>query len=56
MKAQSYRFGKHQFTPAEAKAWLKAHNIDYISFEPASDTAKQETIANIAKELARNIV
>ncbi|HDZ76960.1 MAG TPA: hypothetical protein ENH41_02625 [Candidatus Omnitrophica bacterium] len=36
MTAQSYRFGKHQFSVEQAKAWLKKHNIKYISFEPAT--------------------
>lgn len=33
--AQSYRFPKSKFTVAEAKKWLKDHNISYTSFEPA---------------------
>lgn len=32
---QAYRFNKNQFTPAQAKAWLKDHDISYISFEEA---------------------
>lgn len=34
--AQAYRFKKSQHTAAEAKAWLRSHNISYISFEAAS--------------------
>lgn len=59
MKTQSYRFGKHQFSPEEAKAWLKKHNISYISFEPAR-TGEQETrkdvINRITKELSGAII
>jgi hypothetical protein len=36
MTAQAYRFDKTVFTVAEAKAWLKKNDIEYISFEPAS--------------------
>lgn len=35
--AQSYRFKKDKFTPEQAKAWLNKHNINYISFEKASE-------------------
>lgn len=55
MKTQSYRFGKHQFTPQEAKAWLKSKNISYITFEPAS-TEKQEGINKIIKGLSETII
>lgn len=40
---QAYRFKKDKFTVAEAKKWLKDHDVKYISFEPASgsdDSAK----------------
>lgn len=33
--AQAYRFPKSKFTVAEAKKWLKDHDISYTSFEPA---------------------
>lgn len=33
---QAYRFKKSKFTAAEAKKWLKDHNIKYMSFEAAS--------------------
>ena len=55
MQAQSYRFGKSQFTPEEAKAWLKSHKISYISFEPAqtsNEVAHKEGINKITKELS----
>lgn len=60
MKTQAYRFGKNQFTPEEAKAWLKKHNISYISFEPARTPDTQETrkdvINRITKELSGAII
>lgn len=34
---QSYRFKKATFTAAEARAWLKEHDIHYTLFEAASD-------------------
>ncbi|MHA1302125.1 MAG: hypothetical protein ACTSPI_00285 [Candidatus Heimdallarchaeaceae archaeon] len=33
---QSYRFKKSNFTAAEAKKWLKDHDVKYTLFEPAS--------------------
>jgi len=60
MKAQSYRFGKNQFTPEEAKAWLKSHKISYISFEPASASnapeARKDVINRITKEISGAII
>ena len=60
MKTQSYRFGKSQFTPQEAKDWLKSKNISYVSFEPASIPGKQEErkeiINRITKELSNAII
>lgn len=40
--AQAYRFPKSRFTVAEAKAWLKEHNISYISFEPVGPSASSD--------------
>jgi len=34
---QSYRFDKTKFTVSEAKAWLKEHDVKYLSFEAASE-------------------
>ena len=34
---QAYRFAKAKFTAAEAKAWLKAHDVKWILFEPAKE-------------------
>jgi len=59
MHAQSYRFSKHQFTSEEAKAWLKKHNISYISFEPASSgeqETRKEIIGRITKELSGALI
>lgn len=33
---QAYRFDKSKFTAAEARNWLKEHNIKYSTFEAAS--------------------
>ena len=30
---QAYRFSKDKFTAAEAKAWLKSHDVKWIMFE-----------------------
>lgn len=38
MTIQTYRFDSSKFTPLEAKQWLKDHNIDYISFEEATNS------------------
>jgi hypothetical protein len=37
---QSYRFHIKHFTAAQAKKWLRDHNINYISFEAASGKKK----------------
>ena len=36
---QAYRFEKDKFTEEQAKAWLKEHDIKYISFEAAINNA-----------------
>jgi len=41
-EAQAYRFPKDKFTVAEAKKWLKDHDIKYIDFEPASEDKAAE--------------
>jgi hypothetical protein len=33
---QAYRFDKTKLTPAQARAWMKAHDLKYILFEVAS--------------------
>ena len=38
MVTQAYRFVKSKFTPEQAKAWLKEHDIKYILFENAGET------------------
>jgi hypothetical protein len=35
MVTQAYRFDKDQFTAAQARAWLKDHDIKFMDFEPA---------------------
>lgn len=37
---QAYRFDKDKFTAAEAKKWLKDHDIKYLSFEAAKKVEK----------------
>jgi len=37
-KDQAYRFPADKFSVAEAKSWLKEHGINYISFEPATES------------------
>lgn len=34
---QTYRFAKEKFTAAQAREWLKEHNITVKSFEPAEE-------------------
>lgn len=41
---QAYRFDKEKFTAAEAKKWLKDHDVDYIEFEAASDKSSNNEI------------
>jgi ATP-dependent protease ClpP protease subunit len=47
MVTQTYRFDASKFTVAEAKAWLKDNNVDYISFEPASENKNMEAVLKI---------
>jgi hypothetical protein len=35
-ETQAYRFAKDKFTAAEARKWLKEHDIDFIKFEKAT--------------------
>jgi len=42
-KTQAYRFPKSKFTAAQAKAWLKEHDVKNISFEEASGNEKANT-------------
>lgn len=41
MTAQSYRFAKDKFTPAEARAWCKDHGIKILLFEEAAEAEAQ---------------
>ena len=45
MTVQAYRFSVNNFTPEEAKKWLKDHDVSYIKFEAAS---KPEAIVSDA--------
>lgn len=44
LTAQSYRFDSKTFTAAEAKAWLKEHDVEYTSFEPATDKEQKPPV------------
>lgn len=38
---QSYRFDKSKFTPSQARAWCKSHDVKVKLFEPAEDVKMQ---------------
>jgi ATP-dependent Clp protease protease subunit len=38
MVEQAYRFDAEKFTAKQARKWCKDHDIDYISFEPATNS------------------
>lgn len=40
MVTQAYRFDKDKFTPAQARAWLKDHDVEFMTFEP-TEPAKE---------------
>jgi hypothetical protein len=46
MVTQSYRFSKDKFTADEAKAWLKDHKVNYISFETAISKNQEQIVTN----------
>ncbi len=48
MTAQAYRFARSKFTPEEARAWLKEHDVKYISFEEASNEEMDRWIRKAA--------
>ena len=48
--AQAYRFKKSVFTAAQARAWLKEHNIKYISFEAASGSQRVQAFITLISE------
>lgn len=50
MTTQAYRFKSDKFTAEEAKKWLKDHKIDYISFEPASESDMKNEYMNLRIE------
>lgn len=43
-EAQTYRFPKSKFTAAQAKTWLKDHDVKYILFEPATESKKKRFV------------
>lgn len=52
MTAQAYRFAADKFTPQEAKAWMKDHKIEYMTFEEAK---KPDTMQSIHSSLAEKL-
>jgi len=55
-KIQTYRFDKKKFTVAEAKKWLKDHDIKFISFEPATEGASLQSNEMEYKTFPFNII
>jgi len=47
MTIQAYRFDANKFTVAEAKKWLKDHDIKYISFEPAEEEEPKQRATSL---------
>lgn len=43
MVKQAYRFNVRYFTASQAKDWLKDNNIEYLSFEPASEKSEENS-------------
>lgn len=52
---QAYRFKKDKYTPAQAKKWLKNHDVKYISFEPAEEE-KQMKEKKQDKKIERRVL
>jgi len=46
-KAQTYRFPKSKFTVAQAKKWLKDHDVEYIKFEPAAEEEPKQRATSL---------
>lgn len=46
MIVQAYRFDIKYFTAAQAKDWLKEHDITYLSFEPAKEPVETNDNSN----------
>ena len=54
MVVQAYRFNIRYFTAAQARDWLKDHDIEYINFEPATEKTESnenQNERNIQNEL-----
>lgn len=43
MITQAYRFNVRYFTASQAKDWLKDHKVEYLSFEPASESSEENS-------------
>lgn len=56
MIIQAYRFDKEYFTVVQAKKWLKNHDIEYISFEPASESENGRSFERSPNESEYRII
>jgi len=52
---QAYRFDKNKFTAAQAKKWLKDHDVKYTSFEAASEPPDKSKCYEIVIDSLNNI-
>ena len=55
-ETQAYRFSKANFTAAEARAWLKDHDVNPIKFEAASENRDRRDYSMTAAQLAKNSI
>jgi ATP-dependent protease ClpP protease subunit len=56
MTTQTYRLKSDVFTVKEAKKWLKDHNVNYISFEPATNSKDmQSAVLKIYGDIGDNL-
>lgn len=53
LTTQAYRFKKDKFTASEAKQWLADNNVEYISFEEASEPVN--AVINLSGEVGNEI-
>lgn len=51
MVAQAYRFNIRYFSASDAREWLKEHDIQYSSFEPAQERETENNNNNDSDEL-----
>ena len=52
MTVQAYRFPKDQYTPVEAKQWLKDNDVGDYTFEPAKEASEEEYIPELVKDMS----